>query len=453
MMRLALPVLAENLLHILVGVNDTWLANHIHLYTPAAQLAPITARAQEAAATAAVGTITYVLWFIGLLVGAVGTGSTAIIARATGARHRRLANSICGQSVSAACMTGIAVGGAMIVFASAIAAATGLHGDAHDFALSYVRMLGISLPLFMLMFVANACLRGAGDTLTPAIAMIVVDIVNLAFSFGLTYGWAGLPKLGFDGIAAGTVIAYCAGGVLQAVVLLHGRGGIRLYVHRLRPHWHHLKRLLRIGVPAGIGDALQWLSNFFVLRWINGMDATNVAAAAHTNAVRIESFSYMTGLALATAAATLVGQSLGMNDPKRAARSGWLTYAIGGGCMTGFGLFFILFGRIPARLMSNDTAVVELTTRCLMITGFIQPLFAAVCVFSGALRGAGDTMKVMLLTLSSILTIRLLGAYCIVRVFHLSLPYVWVILASDLAVRGILLILRFRFGGWRHLKV
>jgi len=156
---------------------------------------------------------------------------------------------------------------------------------------------------------------------------------------------------------------------------------------------------------------------------------------------------------LATAAATLVGQSLGMNDARRAVRSGWLTYAIGGTCMACFGLFFIFFGRIPARLMSDDAAVVELTTRCLMITGFIQPLFAAVCVFSGALRGAGDTMKVMLLTLSSVLAIRLIGVYCVVRIFHFSLPYVWVILASDLAIRGVLLMLRFRFGGWQKLRV
>ena len=93
---LALPVLAEHLLHMFVGLNDTYLANHLST--------------DAAAATAAVGTISYIIWFVGLIVGAVGTGSTAIIARATGARHRSLANSVCGQSMSASIILGVATG-------------------------------------------------------------------------------------------------------------------------------------------------------------------------------------------------------------------------------------------------------------------------------------------------------------------------------------------------------
>ena len=87
LMLLAMPVWAEQALHMAVGLNDTYLANHLPN--------------DAASAGAAVGTITYFLWFIGLLVGAVGTGSTAMIARARGARHQRLSNSVTGQSVSA----------------------------------------------------------------------------------------------------------------------------------------------------------------------------------------------------------------------------------------------------------------------------------------------------------------------------------------------------------------
>ena len=82
------PVLVEQVLHMLVGLNDTYLANHLPEHAPDAG--------------AAVGTITYFLWFFGLLVSSVGSGSTAIIARARGARHKSLANSVCGQSVAAA---------------------------------------------------------------------------------------------------------------------------------------------------------------------------------------------------------------------------------------------------------------------------------------------------------------------------------------------------------------
>ncbi|HEY7090531.1 MAG TPA: MATE family efflux transporter, partial [Tepidisphaeraceae bacterium] len=122
LLLLAFPVFAEHALHILVGWNDTYLANHIHRYVPATAQT----RADEVAAGAAVGTMTYILWLVSLLVSAVAIGSTAIIARAVGAKHRRLANSICGQSISLAVIIGVVAGVLMYIFAPGIARVSGL---------------------------------------------------------------------------------------------------------------------------------------------------------------------------------------------------------------------------------------------------------------------------------------------------------------------------------------
>ena len=106
-----------------------------------------------------------------------------------------------------------------------------------------------------------ACRRGGGDTLTPAIVMGVVDIVNMVSSFALTRGWWGFPVLGFDGIALGTIIAYVFGGVTQFIVLSAGTQGGRLHLHRMRPHWHTIKRLLRIGIPDEIAGAAVFMGS------------------------------------------------------------------------------------------------------------------------------------------------------------------------------------------------
>jgi putative MATE family efflux protein len=444
---LAMPVFAEHVLHILVGWNDTYLANHVHRF----EIATAASRADEVAAGAAVGSISYILWFVGIMVSAVGTGSTAIIARAVGARHRSLANSICGQSISLAILIGIFAGASMFFFAPQIADATGLSGDAHRYAYEYLRILALSMPFSMTMFVANPCLRGAGDTLTPAITMIVVDIINMFFSFAMTYGWFWMPKLGFDGIAWGTAIAYVAGGVIQFCVLLVGRGGIRLYLHRMRPHWHNLKRLLRIGIPGGIADVLNWVGNFGVLLMVNQMGAAQ--GNAHNISIRIESLSYMMGFAVATACTTMVGQSLGIKRPHRAERSAYVSYGVGGGIMILAGIGFILLGKYPAMLFSDDPVVRAMVTRCLFITGFIQSGFAAAFVFGGALRGAGDTFSVMVISTSSIFGIRLSGVFVAAKIFHLGLAGVWVVLASELMLRGILLYIRFAFGQWKKIQV
>ena len=436
---LSLPIVAENLLHMVVGLTDVWLASHL--------------ASQAAAATAAVGSVGYILWLIGLIAGAIGTGSTAIIARAIGARHQSLANSVCGQSVTASVLLGTLLAGGFILLAIPFAQLTGLSGQAYSFSLYYIRVLSLALPFSILMYAAGACLRGAGDSITPAIAMIVVDLVNMGFSAALTWGWLGLPAMGFRGIALGTVIAYIVGGMLLFGVLVSGRGKLRLFLHRLRPHWLTLKRIFRIGIPSGAEWLLTWVAQFIIVIIINRADTTNVMSAAHIIAVRVEALSYMVGFAVATAAATMVGQALGMKSPARASRSAYLAYAVGGGAMTAGGLLFIFFGHVFTRFMTNVPAIADLAATCLFITAFAQPGFAAAAIFSGALRGAGDTFSVMAINLASIIFVRLAGVLFVASWLHLGLASIWIVLAGELTVRGLLVYLRFRHGGWRHVPV
>jgi len=436
---LSLPILAENVLHMAVGLNDTYLASHLPTFS--------------AAATAAIGSITYVLWLLGLIAGAIGTGSTAIIARAVGGKHQRLANSVCGQSITVAVVCGAIVAGIMVVLAIPLTRLTGLSAESYQYALYYLRVLSISVPFMVLMLAANACLRGAGDSLTPAIAMIVVDVVNMFFSFALTRGWFGLPVMGFRGIAIGTVIAYIAGGVIQFSVLVRGRGGLRLYLHRLRPHWDTMRRVLRIGIPSAAENLLTWIAQFSIVIIINKLDHTNVMAAAHIITVRIESLSYMSGLAVAMAAATVVGQSLGMRDPRRAARAAHLAYLVGGGGMSLVGICFILFRHQLAHVLTNDPQIMSLTATCLLITAFAQPGFACSLVYAGALRGAGDTFVVMIVNLASIICLRLAGVVIVTLGLGYGLPAVWMVLAVELTLRGLFVLGRFVHGGWKHVEV
>ncbi|HZL34899.1 MAG TPA: MATE family efflux transporter [Tepidisphaeraceae bacterium] len=441
---LAIPVLAENLLHMWVGINDTYLASHLP--------------AQAADATAAIGLVTYVLWLIGLLAGAIGTGSTAIIARAVGARHQRLANSVCGQSITAAVLAGAvtsAVCAAAAFAAAPISHATGFwaHNPALGFSIYYLKILGLSVPFMTLMLAANACLRGAGDSVTPAIAMVVVDLVNIVCSFALTRGWWGLPVMGFRGIAIGTVIAYIAGGLIQFGVLVSGRGKIRLFLHRLRPHWATLRRVLRIGIPSGTEGLLTWVAQFAILGIIFYIDPTNVQSAAHIIAIRLESLSFMVGLAVAIAAATVVGQNLGRRDPAAAALSAHLAFLIGGGAMSVGGIMFILFRHPLAHILSDDPRIADLAATCLLITAFAQPGFAASMIYGGALRGAGDTLVVMFINLASIVGLRFVGVVIVTLGLGYGLAAVWVVLCAELTLRGLFVFARFRQGGWRHVSV
>jgi Na+-driven multidrug efflux pump len=147
-----------------------------------------------------------------------------------------------------------------------------------------------------------------------------------------------------------------------------------------------------------------------------------------------------------------VGHSLGAKNPDRATRAAYYGYGLGGGFMVVLGLAFALFGRFFAAVFSDDAAIVDQAANCLRVTGFIQCGFAAAIVFGSALRGAGDTVSVMLLNLLSIVGVRCLGVLIVV---HLGggLTQVWYVLCSELMLRGTLVFGRFLTGKWRHVTV
>ncbi len=434
---LGAPIALENLLHIFVGLTDTYLANKLN--QPAA---------------AAVGATTYVLWFIGLMTGSVATGSTALISRATGARDRRTARAATGQSFLLAGCVGIVLSLLLLTLSGPAGGWFGLeNAQTQAYISQYLFILGFGVPLAVFTFVGNACLRGAGDTITPMLAMVVIDLANILLSFGLVYGWGPLPEMGFAGIAWGTSIAYSGGAFVVLAVLLRGGGstGLKLYLHRLKPHVSVIKRVLKVGLPSMVEGLSFWGANFVVLYLIGTLG--DAPAAAHNVVVRVEAFSYMTGFAISTAAATMVGQALGRRNPLEARRSGTVAFIVGGSFMVGCGIAFIAAPRFFCKLIADDPAIVAESAKALRVVGFAQAGFAAMMIYGGALRGAGDTTAVMTRNLGSAFLVRMTGALVVITVFDMGLTAVWTVLAIDLMIRGLLLAGRFYTGNWTEREV
>ncbi|MCE9589745.1 MAG: hypothetical protein K8S99_04405 [Planctomycetes bacterium] len=237
--------------------------------------------------------------------------------------------------------------------------------------------------------------------------------------------------------------------------LLSGRGGIRLHLHRLRPHLHTLIRLVRVGVPNLLETSGMWIGNFLVLKVVGeiGLNQTHGAIGAHIITARIEGMSYLPGFAVGIAAATLAGQYLGLGDPARARRAVALCWATGAVLMGGIGLLFIVIPRPLVALISDAPEHLAAVPTLLMICGPIQVFFASYAVLAQAMRGAGDTRTAMIMTYSSTYLVRLPLAYIVGIVMGYGLPGVWVALCAELVLRGCLFAGRFLHGGWMKARV
>ncbi len=438
---LAIWPLLEQVMAFLVGTIDMLLA---------ARLKP---EALAVAANDALGVAGYVGWLMGLMMGAVGVGASALVARAIGGRHKRLANAALGQAILLAIIVGCAIGLALFVLAGGIMQVSSVRGMAHGLGEMYLRIISLAAPMSALLFVGGACLRAAGDTRTPFLVVVLVNIVNIAASLLFVYGPDPIGGHGVAGIAAGTAVAWSVGAVLIAGVLFRGKRLIRLRPARLRPHWNTARRIIRVSAPQLAEGLGIWGGNFLVIIMIGQLNLTGGLQGTHMWAVRIESASFLPGLALAGAASILVGQYLGANNPAMAKRSAVYCCCVAVVAMSLTGLVFITMGDKLVALLTPVPLHQEIAPRLLWVCGWVQPFFAMSIVLSHAIKGAGDTRSTMVIGYLSLFMVRLPLVYLLGMHLELGLVGVWYGLCGEMVVRGLLFAGRFAQGSWLKTEV
>jgi len=437
MLRLALPVLAEQLLIMLVVYSDALLTGH---YFGEPELA-------------AINLLNYVLWMTSSLWLLISIGSTALVARFVGAGDWDLARRVTNQSFVAGVVLAVVSTAAGMFFCDEAVRLLQLEDAAAERATLYLRIFLPVLPASMIEVIGIACLRGAGDTISGLIVMIAVNVVNIAISWPLALGWFGAPELGWSGLAIGTASGHLVGGLMMLIMLLRGRSGLRLTWHSLLPELPVVRRICRIGIPGG-ADMLtvNGLQLWFVAI-VNQLG--DLAAAAHGIAIRIESLGYLPGIAFQVAATTLVGQYLGAGDHRRASRSVVMALLVGGGTITSAGFFFFTFSEQLVELFVNSqqSDVVETAAPLLRIVALGMPALAINMMLIGALRGAGDTLWPLLFTLVGYLGVRIPLAYLFAHTWGWGVSGAWYAMLADLYIRSLLIGYRFLHGGWKRINV
>ena len=474
---LAWPIMLESYLNSLVGLTDTMLASQI-----------------SEAATDAIGVASYFIWFIGLISMALATGATALVSRSVGKQRIATANAAVGQTYVLAVLSGVVVGGILALIAPLIAQIVNLENEAKAAFIDYLRIVAIGVPMSSVLFSGIACLRGAGDSIRPLWAMVACNVVNMVVSFvlagvpirtselvdGVTVTNTIVPAVldngyGVAGIALGTLAAHTVGAIVITIMLLMGRGGVKLMRRRMFPHLVTIKRLVRLGLPNFLESLGMWLGNFVVVMIVGWLTVSARASGqgaglfgSHIWAIRIEAFSFRPGVARGMAAATLAGQYLGAGSAALARTAILRCTAIGASVMLCMGIGFITLPEQIIGLFTAQEAHLRLVPPLLVICGFVQLPFAVALVIRSALRGTGDVKVVMWITWITTYGVRIPLAYAISgvdiplgdgRVFENPFPFdgglngLWIGLCAELTIRGFVFAGRFLHGGWARIKV
>lgn len=462
---LAWPVLAESFLNSLVGLVDTTLAAGLD---------------DGEAAADAIGGASYIMWFIGLVVMALGVGATALVARSVGKGRLAVARTVIGQTATLSIIAGVVVGVAVYMVSPFVAAFLNMSPQAAAYFIRYLRVIALGAPFMSLLFGLISCARGAGDSFSPLWAMVVRNIVNIIISWcasGAT-AFGQEPPISFDmgvtGIAVGTVIGDIAGMLVILAQARSGRWSVRLRLSRMKPHRTTAYRIVRLGVPNFFETLGMWVGNVIIVAFVGLLArqlGTDGLLGAHIIAIRIEAFSFLPGFAMGSAAAVLAGQYLGARRQDLARHAVLICGGIATTLMAVMGVGFILFPRTITGWLSQQPAHLELVPELLIICGLVQIPFALSIVFRSAMRGAGDLKSVMLLTWTTTYAVRLPLAYFASGVdiplpgflgggvlenpapWAPSLAGLWIGLCAELLFRGVLFTVYFLKGRWLRMKI
>ena len=431
-LRLAWPAVASNLAYSMVGLVDIKIVASL-----------------GSSAVAAVTTGHRIFWVLQAVMIAITAGTTALVARAWGAKNRDEAERVTRASLWL-CM---GVAGAMTLpaffFADQLAGIFELDDATVADAASFIRVMSLFNVAFAMSMVIGSALRAAGDTLTPLWIGLGTNCVNVFLVYGLVFGQFGLPAMGVRGAALATGLSLLSGSMVSLGLWWGGKlriprgSGVALTRQRVR-------QLIHIGYPAGLEQAAMQVG-FIVFLWIVSLYGT-APYAAYGIGVQILSFSFVVGIGFNIAASTHVGQKLGAGDPEGAEQSGWRAMRLAVLTMAILSGLIVMTAESIASFIIDDPEVVRLTVVFIYVLGAAQPLMAIDFTLGGALRGAGDTRFPLITTIAGLVVVR--GCVAgLLAVLDFGVEWVFCALLFDYCVKSSLMSWRFRRRAWQKIVI
>ena len=380
---------------------------------------------------------------------AVATGTTALLSRAYGADNKLDGKKAFVQSFFIAVPLGIILTIIFLLFSEQI---INLVGNAKDMNLSdailYQNMTVIGFPFLGVSIATFYAFRAMGENKIPMIGNTLALVLKVILNFLLIY----LFKWGIFGAALSTTLTRLFSAIFSIyLVFWSKKNWISLELKDLKFDYFTSKRILKVGIPAAV-EQLGLRIGMLIFEMMV-ISLGNLSYAAHKIALTAESISFNLGFAFSFAASALVGQELGKGSSQKALKNGYICTIIAMIVMSTFGLLFFIIPQFLVSLFTKDKDVIELATMALKIVSICQPFSGASMVLAGALRGAGDTKSVLLITYLGIFLVRIPITYLFLDVLNFGLAGAWIVMTIDLVIRSSLAFYIFRRGKWKYLQV
>ena len=402
-------------------------------------------------AVATVGLTESYLFLIYSIAMGLAMGVTALVARRVGEGARGEASVTAAQALWVAVLASVPFAVAGMVWARELLALMGADAWTLEHGTGYMRwMLGGNVVI-LLLFVINAIFRGAGDAAIAMRVLWVANGINIVLDPVFIFGWGPVPAFGVEGAAIATNIGRGAGVLMQLWILFRGGRHIRVQAAQLAWRARVAWQLVRTSL-GGVGQMIVAMTSWiFLMRILASIGSEAVAGA--TIAIRVMMFTMMPAWGMSNAAATLVGQNLGAQQPGRAEAAVWQIGRYNMLYLVCIALLFFVLPRELVGVFSADPQVVAIGAEWLRILSYSLFVYGWWMVSVQAFNGAGDTATPTWINVVFFWLIQIpLAWWFALKLEHGATGVFWAVFVSETAV-GLFTLWLFSRGRWKTVRV
>ncbi len=356
-------------------------------------------------ALAAVGSATPLLNMLLVLFIGISAGANIMVSQYFGAKNRESLSYTIGNSIT---VTAIACLGLILIAAPLIRpvlVVLNTPDSIIDWCADYLMISLIGMAGMAYYNILSNILRGMGDSFSALIYLLVATVLNI----GLDIFFVAKVNMGVGGVALATVIAQFISSVLCLIKLSRMRSHFDFNGHCLKPVGNYVKTLIRLGLPSGLTQAI-FSSAMIVVQSLTNQFG-ELFIAANVVIMRVDGFAMMPNFSFGTALSTYAGQNIGAGLQDRVSKGAKQGTLLAVGCSTAITLAIILFGKSLMGIFTDTQELVDMSYRLMLILAVGYIAVAVTQSLSGIMRGAGDTMTPMWISLIATIALRVPIAY------------------------------------------
>lgn len=417
---LALPTVIEQLLETIVQYVDTAMVGHL---------------GPNATATVSVSS-TY-SWLINSVYAAIAIGFLAFVARAVGEKNSIKTKDASMWAIVLVIVLGLVGMIITVAIADFIPVWMGAAKDIQHNAGLYFKIINLPMVFRVAIILFGAIIRATGDTKNPMLINLVVNIVNIILNYIFIYA------LEFGPIGAGiaSAISYVIGGILMTLLLLNNQyfklKEVKIKEYNFNPVV--LKKCLAVGIPVMFTNVASCLGYVVATSFVSSM--STLTYAAHSIAITAETIFYIPGYGMQAATATMIGNSIGENNPLKTRKTMEISIAVIFSVMCVTGTLLYVFAKPMMALFTNNQKVIEIGTGLLKMVAFTEPIFGTSAVMDGIYNGLAKTKYPLIVELIAMWGIRIMGSFVMVRILNKGITEVWYCMIANNIIKAILLMI------------